>query len=126
MIDLLYDKILKIADGADMIVGTTHEVELLTTIYNLLLNKVLADLVTKSLREIGPPYTAEELDWARNLLESISREQKINALKRSQLPGWEELVVFLMETTTSDPGDEGQVMGGSMANATSAVIGIPV
>ncbi|MFQ6054009.1 MAG: amidohydrolase [Candidatus Bathyarchaeia archaeon] len=114
MVDMLYEKILRIADGADMMVGTTHEVELLTAIYNLLPNRVLVDLVTKNLREVGPPeYTAEELEWARRLSESIPREQKINALKRSERPGWEEFIDVLIDTTTPEPWDEGQVMGGS-------------
>ena len=114
MVDYLYDRILKIADAADLMVGTTHEVELLTAVYNILPNRVLADLVTGNLREIGPPtYTNDEMQWARKLAESIPAERKIAALKRSERPDWERLVDVLIDTTTPDPWTEGQIMGGS-------------
>ena len=114
MVDMLYDRILKIADAADMMAGTTHEVKLLTAIYNLLPNRILVDLVTSNLREIGPPaYTAEELEWAKQLAKSIPREQKIGGLKMSKRPGWEELIDVDIDTTTPDPWNEGEVMGGS-------------
>jgi aminobenzoyl-glutamate utilization protein B len=113
-VDVLYDRILKMARAADMMTGTTHEVELLTAIYNLLPNKVLADLATKNLREVGPPtYTEKELKWARELSKSIPREQKVTALKRSERPRWEELVDVHIDTTIPEPWTEGKAMGGS-------------
>jgi aminobenzoyl-glutamate utilization protein B len=113
-VDYLYDRILKMADAADIMVGSTHKVDMLTAIYNLLPNRVLVDLVTKNLREIGPPtYTEEEREWAKKLAESIPKEKKIRSLKRSERPDWESLVDVYVDTTTPDPWTEGQVMGGS-------------
>jgi aminobenzoyl-glutamate utilization protein B len=114
VVDQLYGKILKMAEAADLMTGTTHKVELLTAVYNLLPNRVLVDLVTSNLREIGPPeYSNEELEWARELSKSIPREQKITALKRSERPDWEELIDVYIDTTTPDPWNEGKSMAGS-------------
>jgi aminobenzoyl-glutamate utilization protein B len=114
MVEHIYEKILKIADGADLMTGTTHEIEVLTAIYNILPNKVLSDLITKNLREVGPPeYTAEEVEWAKEVAKTIPIEQKINMLKRSMRPDWEDLVDVDIDVTVPDPWDEGQVMGGS-------------
>ncbi len=114
MVDYIYEQILKIADGADLMAGTTHEIEVLTAIYNILPNRVLADLITTNLRETGPPeYTPEEVEWANQIAKTIPKEQKINMLKRSTRPDWENLVDVNIDTTILDPFGEGQVMGGS-------------
>ena len=114
MVDYLYARILKIADAADLMVGTTHEVELLTAVYSLLPNRVLADLVTGNLRQIGPPtYTEEEEHWARELAGAIPAETRLAKLKRSERPDWEDLVDVVIDTSTPDPWTEGQIMGGS-------------
>jgi aminobenzoyl-glutamate utilization protein B len=113
-VDYLYDRVCKMADAADLMTGTTHKVELLTAVYNILPNKVLSDLVTKNMREIGPPtYTVEEEEWAKELAKSIPREQKIGDLKMSKRPDWEKLVDVNIDTTIPDPWDEGEVTGGS-------------
>jgi aminobenzoyl-glutamate utilization protein B len=114
IVDLLYDKILKIADAADLMTGTTHRVELLTAIYHRMPNSVLGELVTDNLREIGAPeYTEEEIEWAKELSKSIPREQKITRLRGSRRPDWEELSGVYLDDSTPDPWNDGQSLGGS-------------
>lgn len=113
-VDLIYEKILKIADGADMMVGTTHEVEFLVGASETIPNKILTELVTKDMREIGAPtYTQEEREWAKKLAESISPEMKRGALMASKRPDWEDLLDVDLDTTIPDPWAEGEVMPGS-------------
>lgn len=107
-VDILYNKILKIADGSDMMVGSNHKVELLSAVYNRIPNTVLGDLVTNNLREIGPPtYTNEELRWAKQLAESYPKEMKIASLKRLSPSNWEEYIDVDLDTKIYDPKYDG-------------------
>jgi len=115
LVDQYYDRILKIADGADLMAGTTHSVRFLTGVHNGVPNRPLADLVVANMREIGAPtYSEEELEFARELAESVPREQKITRLRRSLLPNWEELLDVDLNTNIYDPyGEERKGGGGS-------------
>lgn len=115
LVDQYYARILKIADAADMIVGTTHKVRFLTGVYNRLLNRTLAELTVANMREIGAPtYTKEELAFAKELSKSIPREQKKVALRRSLLPDATELMDVDLNMNIYDPfGEEIKGGGGS-------------
>ena len=74
-VEYIYDWVLEIADGADKMARTTHEVEFLTGCYNMLPNKGLSDLVISNMREIGAPvHTDEEIEFAKKMNESIPPE----------------------------------------------------
>ncbi|MCK4437806.1 amidohydrolase, partial [Candidatus Bathyarchaeota archaeon] len=76
-VNQLYEKVLKIAEGAALMTGTTHKVKFLSGSYNLLPNNTLSELVTANMREIGAPkHTKEELDFAKELSKSFDPEQK--------------------------------------------------
>ncbi|MFQ6076560.1 MAG: amidohydrolase [Candidatus Bathyarchaeia archaeon] len=113
-VESIYRWILNIAEGADLMAGTTHEVEFLTGCYNRLSNRRLSELIVKNMREIGAPtYTAEELAFAREISETIPPEEKRAAIKRSKRPGWKELLDIDLDRSIPDPWGEGEVMGGS-------------
>ena len=100
----------RIADGADLMANTRHDVEYLTGCYNTLPNRVLSKLVTENMREIGAPeYDAKELQFAEEISKSIPQEQKRNVLQRSKRPGWEKLMDVNMDTSILDPWDEGMI-----------------
>ncbi len=102
--------IYRIADGADLMANTKHDIEYLTGCYNTLPNRVLGEVVTKNMREIGAPeYGKEELRFAEEISKSIPKEQKRNVLQRSKRPGWEKLLDIDMDTSIPDPWDEGMV-----------------
>jgi aminobenzoyl-glutamate utilization protein B len=78
-----YARILRIADGADLMAGTTHQVRFLTGVHNGLPNRPLAELTVANMRAIGAPtYTADELRFARELGKSVPRAQKLDRLRR--------------------------------------------
>ncbi|MBD3159436.1 MAG: amidohydrolase [Candidatus Lokiarchaeota archaeon] len=113
-VDHIYDWVLKIADGADLMARTTHEVEFLEGTYNVLPNKKLSEIVTANMRDIGAPeYTDEEMKFAKELSDTISKEEKRAALRQTKRPGWEDLMDVLMDRSIPDPWDEGMVMPGS-------------
>jgi len=110
----IYQWILRIAEGADLMAGTTHEVEFLTGCYNKLPNRAFSQLIVDNMREIGAPtYTEEELEFAAELSKTIPPEQKKAALRRSKRPGWESLLDVTMDRSIPDLWGEGEVSGGS-------------
>ena len=113
-VDHIYEWILRIADGADMMARTTHEVEFLEGTYNVLPNRELSEVVLANMREIGTPtYTKEENDFATEIMKTITREDKIAGLRQTKRPGWEDLVDLVMDGSIPDPWNEGEVMHGS-------------
>jgi len=113
-VDQLYDRVLKIAEGATLMTGTTHKVEFLGGCYNILPNKALSDIVLANMREIGAPqYTEEELEFARKIGETVPEEQKRDSLRKVEFPNWEKYMDVDLVQEVIDPWDEGKVMAGS-------------
>ncbi len=115
LVEQYYERVLRIADGADLMTGTTHKVHFLTGVHNGMPNRVLAEMVVANMREIGAPtYSEEELAFAREVARSIPREAKEASLRRSFLPGALELMDVDLNTRIYDPyGEERKGGGGS-------------
>ena len=110
----IYERILKIAEGAALMTETELKVEFIKGIYNKLPNKVLSDAVTANMRAIGPPeYTGEEMSFAEEVSKSISEDSKRTSLWKSKRPGWEKLVDVVMDRTVPDAWNDGEVSHGS-------------
>jgi aminobenzoyl-glutamate utilization protein B len=100
--------ILRIADGADLMTNTKHDVEFLTGCYNTLPNQVLSELIISNMREIGTPtYKKKDLQFAKEISKSISPEEKRRALQRSKRPDWQKLIDIEIDTSVPDPWDDG-------------------
>jgi len=113
-VEKLYEWLLRIADGADLMARTTHDVEFLEGSYNVLPNKALSDIVTTNMKEIGTPeYTTDEMKFAREISKTIPREDKMTGLRQTKRPGWEKLMDILLDQSIPDPWDEGFVWPGS-------------
>jgi aminobenzoyl-glutamate utilization protein B len=114
MVDHIYERVKKIAEGATLMTDTGCKVEFIKGIYNKIPSKTLSEVVTANMRKIGTPsYTDEELKWAVELTQSVSRDAKIGILRKSQRPGWEELVDVVMDTSIPDAWNDGIVSPGS-------------
>ncbi len=114
LVDQYYAWLLRIADGADLMAGTTHKVRFLTGAHNSIPNHPLAECVVANMREVGAPtYTKEEEAFAAELAKSISPEEKRAALRKSRLPDALELMDVNINQRIYDPYGEGQVSGGS-------------
>jgi aminobenzoyl-glutamate utilization protein B len=72
-----YERILKIAQGAALATGTTHEVSLLTGVHECLMNRPLQEEVQANLELVGgPEFTDEEQAFARELQRFLEVEEK--------------------------------------------------
>jgi aminobenzoyl-glutamate utilization protein B len=113
-VDQIYERVLKIAEGAALMTGTTPRVEFAKAIYNLLPNKTLSEIVIANMKEIGAPeYTEEELEFARRIGETVPKQAKIDGLRKYKVPNWEKYVDVDLMTDILDPWNEGEVMAGS-------------
>jgi aminobenzoyl-glutamate utilization protein B len=116
LVDEYYDWILKIAEGADLMARTTHNVQFLTGVHNGMPNRVLADLIVANMKEIGTPtYDEEELEFAKELAKSIPGSQKkANLIRLSDLiPDALKLMDVNINTEIFEPYGEGLKGGGS-------------
>jgi aminobenzoyl-glutamate utilization protein B len=115
LVDRYYEWVLRIADGADLMAGTTHKVRFLTGAHETLPIRPLAELVVANMRKVGAPtYTAEELAFAKEVGKSVSHEEKLSGLRRSLLPDALELADVDLNTRIYDPfGEERKGGGGS-------------
>lgn len=115
LVDQYYERVLRIADGADLMAGTTHRVRFLTGVHNGIPNRPLADAIVANMRAIGAPtYSEQELAFAAELGKSIPREQKLTGLRRSLLPDAMALADVDIDTRIYDPyGEERKGGGGS-------------
>ncbi|MGD0802810.1 MAG: amidohydrolase [Candidatus Bathyarchaeia archaeon] len=110
----IYSRILKIAEGAALMTETTLKVEFIDGLYNIIPNKVVAETVVKNMREVGSPtYSEKELEFAAEIAKSTPKEQKVDSLRKSKIPGWEKYVDIDLLTDILDPTGEGEVMAGS-------------
>lgn len=113
-VDHIYERVLKIANGAVMMTETELEVEFLKGVSNKIPSLALSEVVTDNMRLVGPPeYTDEEVEWARRLVSTVTREEKVEQLRKTKRPGWEELVDVVLDRTVPDAWNEGEVSHGS-------------
>ena len=110
----IYERIIKIAEGAALMTDTELKAEFIVGIYNKLPSKVLSKVVVSNMREVGAPnYTDEELEFARKIAESVPKQQKIDSLRKSKVPDWEKYIDVDIFTDILDPWNEGEVSAGS-------------
>ena len=62
-----YDKLVKIADGAALMTGTTYDVEYVASAWPQMGNKVIAGAIQKNIDQVGlPQWTADEVKFAKD------------------------------------------------------------
>jgi aminobenzoyl-glutamate utilization protein B len=116
LVEEYYDWVLRIADGADQMARTTHNVQFLSGVHNGMPNRPLAELIVANMREIGAPtYNEEELEFAKKLGETVPHSVKMNGLYKLAeiLPGALELENVDLVTKIFDPYGEAIKGGGS-------------
>jgi aminobenzoyl-glutamate utilization protein B len=110
----VYRRVEKIAEGAALMTETMLKIDMDRGSYNKIPNKILSKVVTSNMRQVGAPEnTEEELDFAAEIAKSFPKENKIEALKKSKMPGWEKFQDKNLVNDIFDPWNEGEVSPGS-------------
>jgi aminobenzoyl-glutamate utilization protein B len=113
-VESIYNRILKIGEGAALMTETELKVEFIKGIYNKMPSETLSKVITANMKEIeAPEYTAEEMNFAKDISKSIPAESKRMSLWKTKRPGWENLLDVLMDRTIPDAWNDGQVSHGS-------------
>ena len=120
-VDVLYERALKIAEGAALMTGTTHEVKLISGIYEIQVNRTGAEAMQKNLESLGEiTYTDEEVAYANTILKETGKPLK--GIDGSVHPLRETLPA---QGGSTDVGDVSQIVPTIRMSATVAASGGP-
>jgi aminobenzoyl-glutamate utilization protein B len=114
-----YDKLLKIAEGAALMTGTTYDVKYSASAWPQLVNKTLAEAIQKNVDLVGmPKWTEEEQQRAKEFQKKY--EKPIVGLETKVTP----LGGRPQATSSNDNGDVSWVVPAGSLNFPSAIPGI--
>ncbi|MEW6547136.1 MAG: M20 family metallopeptidase [Bacillota bacterium] len=76
-VEEVYERVLKCAEGAALMTGTTYQVEFLDGIYNLIPNRALEEVLARAMVVAGPPrFGQAELEFASRIARTFPPGQK--------------------------------------------------
>jgi aminobenzoyl-glutamate utilization protein B len=114
-----YDKLLKIAEGASLMTGTTWDVKYAASAWPHLVNKSLAEAIQKNIDEVGmPKWTEAEQQRARDFQKSA--DKPVTGLRTTVTP----LGGRPQNTSSNDSGDISWVVPAGSLNIPAAIPGI--
>ncbi len=114
MVAHIAERINKIAKGAAMMTDTELKIDLIAAIYNKIPNKVLSELVTANMREVGHPgWTEEEEAFAAEIAKTLDPDAKMAGLKKYEVPNPEKYKDVNLMTDILDAWNDGHVSKGS-------------
>jgi aminobenzoyl-glutamate utilization protein B len=120
MVEELYERLLKIAAGAGLMTGTTHEVRLITAVHPLNFNRPLQEALQRHLERIGPrAFMQADQDFGRKMqsalgLPPLGYVSEIQPLGEVSPGG-----------TSTDVGDVSQIVPTVGFNVAMCPIGVP-
>jgi aminobenzoyl-glutamate utilization protein B len=115
-----YDKLLNIANGADLMTGTTHDVIYQASAWPALSNKALAQVVQKNFKAVGlPKWSEEEEKFARDF--QAAEKYPVVGLATS-VP---DVAQKPQSTSSNDSGDISWVVPSVVYTFPASVPGIP-
>jgi len=120
-VDVLYDRAKTIAEAAAMMANVTHEIDLISGIYEIQPNRTGAGILQKNLESLGDiSYTDEEIKYANTILKEAGKPEKgidgkINPLRET----------FPAQGGSTDVGDVSQVVPVISLSATATAKGGP-
>jgi aminobenzoyl-glutamate utilization protein B len=114
-----YDKLLKIADGAALMTGTTVDVKYAASAWPQLVNRTIAEAIQKNVDLVGmPKWTEEENQRAKDFQKSAGKPVVGLNTKVTPLGGRPQA------TSSNDSGDVSWVVPAGSLNFPSAIPGI--
>jgi aminobenzoyl-glutamate utilization protein B len=114
LLEPIKKRVLKIAEGAALMTETKLETEIGYGGYHKIPNSVLSKIVTENMREVGPPkYSKADYEFAAKIAETFPKEDRVNGLRKSKVPDWEEIVDVDLVTTIYDAWNDGMTSPGS-------------
>ena len=114
-----YDKLLKVAEGAALMTGTTWDVKYAASAWPQLVNKSIAEAIQKNIDAVGvPKWSEEEQRFARDFQKFAEKPQV--GLRTDPVP----LGGRRQSTSSNDNGDVSWVVPAGLVNFPASVPGI--
>lgn len=114
MVEHIFYRINKIAEGAAMMTETEHRISLIAAIYNKIPNRVLSELITANMREVGHPgWTKAEEEFASKIAETLDKNAKMVSLRKSGVPNPEKYKDVNLMVDILDAWNDGEISKGS-------------
>ena len=120
-VDVLYERALKIAEGAALMTGTNYETKLISGIYEIQVNRTGAKIMYDNLNSLGEiEYSESEIKYANTILKETGKPEKgidgkLHPLRET----------MLAQGGSTDVGDVSQVVPVIRMSATTAASGGP-
>jgi aminobenzoyl-glutamate utilization protein B len=114
-----YDKLLKIAEGAALMTGTTWDVKYAASAWPQLVTKTIAEAIQRNIEMVGvPQWTDQEQQFARDFQKSA--ERPVVGLRTAP----EAFGERRQSTSSNDNGDVSWVVPAGLLNFPASVPGI--
>ena len=114
-----YDKLLKIAEGASLMTGTTWDVKYGSGSWPQLANKAIAEAIQANIDSVGvPKWSEEEQQFARDFQKSA--DKPVTGLRDKPVP----LGGRVQATSSNDNGDVSWVVPAGLLNFPASVPGV--
>ena len=108
----IYQRVIKIAEGAALMTGARLEVKLEDGCYEYLANDVVTRVMDESLQKVGAPqFTEEEKAFAREIEATFAPGQKESILRSNSIP--HEYWGYTLHDGIAPAFDKGQIGHGS-------------
>ena len=92
-VENLYQRVLNIAKGAALATETTHQVHLITGVYNTLVNDTGVKIMQRNLELVGaPPFSPEEIGFAKEIQREAGKPEQGLAMKIEPIKEPPELI----------------------------------
>ncbi|MEM1359763.1 MAG: amidohydrolase [Bacteroidota bacterium] len=121
-VEVVYEQVKRIAEGAAMMANVEYEINLVSGIHEVMVNRTGAEVMQRNLEALGPiEYTEEEQDFARQIQAAVNKpeigiESKIEPLEATQT---------IPSGGSTDVGDVSYVAPVIRMRATTAPSGTP-
>ena len=114
LLEPIKKRVMKIAEGAALMTETRLEAEMSEGGYHKIPSKILSEIVTTNMRQVGAPeYSEKELEFAAEIAKSFPLEDRASGLRKRRIPNWEKYVDVDIMTDIFDPWDDGTHSAGS-------------
>jgi aminobenzoyl-glutamate utilization protein B len=114
-----YDRLVKIAEGAALMTGTTYDVRYAASAWPQLANKAIAEAIQKNIDSVGmPKWTEQEQQFARDFQKSAGKP--VTGLRTAPIP----LGGRQQATSSNDNGDVSWVVPAGIFNFPASVPGV--
>ncbi len=110
-VDEIFQRVVRIAEGATLMTDTSMDYQIIAAAYNYLPNDIISKVMLQSLKELGAPdWSEDDIAFARELTDTF-KDMKEKTLRSYN--SYERYKDVYLHNEVIDPIDKGKTMAGS-------------